>query len=319
MLMKRFFLLILMLGVFACSRTQGKRTHGNDETTSLEVKEELPAELNVQLEAMGYPAPEKRTRHLSPKENPYENADLASHMDDIPATFVFLDVNRDIQLVHNRDRAVTRFSPCSTYKIPNTLIALDTGVMKNAESKIPWDKKKYPKQPFWDDLKTQFGLNWETDHTLESAFQNSCVWCYTEIAEQIGLARMQKYISRFNYGNMDIDSGAQPFWLDSSLQISAVEQVSFLKRFVQNDLGLSEPAVQNARRVFKREQKNDATLYAKTGSGNNIGWFVGFVEAGTNQYIFAFNMDKNAFSKEAFARKRISIPTGILAELGVWL
>ncbi len=283
-----FFLLILIVGVLGCGRTQG------------------------------CPTPEKRTGRPSPRNNLYENADLASHMDGIPATFVFLDVNRDIQLVHNRDRAVTRFSPCSTYKIPNTLIALDTGVMKNAESKIPWDKKKYPKQPFWDDLKTQFGLNWETDHTLESAFQNSCVWCYTEIAEQIGLTRMQKYVSRFNYGNMDIDSGAQPFWLDSSLQISAVEQVTFLKRFVQNELGLRESTIRHARRVFKREQKGESTLYAKTGGGKNIGWFVGFVEDRTRPYVFAFNMDKDAFPKEAFAQKRISIPTGILAELGVW-
>ena len=277
--MRLFFLWILIVGVFGCGRIQPEVAH---------------------------------------KNNPWENTDLASHMDGIPATFVFLDVNRDIQLVHNRDRAATRFSPCSTYKIPNTLIALDTGVMKNADSQIPWDKTKYPKQPFWDDLKTQFGLNWETDHTLESAFQNSCVWCYTEIAEQIGLARMQKYVSRFNYGNTDIDSGAQPFWLDSSLQISAVEQVVFLKRFVQNDLGLRESTIRQARRVFKQEQKGETTLYAKTGSGKNIGWFVGFVEDRTRRYVFAFNMDKDAVPREAFARKRISIPKGILAELGVW-
>jgi beta-lactamase class D len=240
-------------------------------------------------------------------------------MDGIPATFVFLDVNRDIQLVHNRDRAVTRFSPCSTYKIPNTLIALDTGVMKNAESKIPWDKKKYPKQPFWDDLKTQFGLNWETDHTLASAFENSCVWCYTEIAAQIGMKRMHEYVTRFTYGNMDIDSGSQPFWLDSSLQISAVEQVMFLKRLAQRDLGLSDATMTEALRVFRREQKNNAVLYAKTGGGKHIGWFVGFVENRNQHYVFAFNMEKNDEAPEVFAAKRVSVPMAILEELGVWL
>ncbi|MBN2714898.1 MAG: class D beta-lactamase [Deltaproteobacteria bacterium] len=247
--------------------------------------------------------------------NPYATADISHFMEGMDATFVFLDVQRNIEVVHNPERAKTRFSPCSTFKIPNSLVALETGVMQGAQSEISWDKTKYPKQPFWDDIQKNNGLNWETDHTLQSAFKNSCVWCYMEIAERIGTERMQTFVDRFGYGNRDISSGKWPFWLESSLQISAKEQVAFLKRFVLNELGLSQKTIREGRSVFKREQKGASVLYAKTGSGNNIGWFVGFVEKEDNKYVFVFNMGGNY---KIIAAKRISVSMELLGELGVW-
>ncbi|MBN2528167.1 MAG: class D beta-lactamase [Deltaproteobacteria bacterium] len=308
--------LLLTIMVIGCSSNRTKTT--GTEVEAVDDKNELPAELKAQLRAMGYTVPEKRVQRKS-MNNPYENADMSHFMEGLDATFVFLDVQRDIQIVHNKQRAKTRYSPCSTFKIPNSLIALETGVMANADALVKWDKKKYPKQPFWDDLQKDFGLNWETDHTLQSAFKNSCVWCYMEIAERIGQERMQDYVKRFNFGNMDTASGKWPFWLDSSLQISALEQIAFLKRLTQQKLGLSAETYQQAMKVFEMERSGDAILYAKTGSGNHVGWFVGIVDKAGQQYVFAFNMVRAGQSPKAFARKRISIPKKILQELGIWM
>lgn len=250
------------------------------------------------------------------KNNPYEKVDIARFAVGLDATFVFVDLQKNIQVIHNEARANTRFSPCSTFKIPNSLIALETGVINDPASLIKWDQKKYPKQPMWDSVKENYGLNWETDHTLQSAFKNSCIWCYKEIAERIGTQRMKTYVERFKYGNMDTSGEKQPFWLGASLRISAMEQVVFLEQFVKNKLGLRAKTIGDGRTVFKREQSGASVLYAKTGGGNNIGWFVGFVENEKNKYVFAFNM---AGKSQDIAAKRVDVSLNILRKLGVWM
>ena len=59
-----------------------------------------------------------------------------------------------------------RFIPASTFKIPNTLIVLEEGLIKDPADVIKWDgvKREY--------------ASWNKDQTLKSAFQHSCVWCY---------------------------------------------------------------------------------------------------------------------------------------------
>ena len=312
--MKYDLLLVILTFCFltACNRNsnnaklQSEANSGGNEVA--EKRAEIPPELKEQLKAYGYDPPEKKAHRVRLRDNPYANADIAHLMEGMDATFVFLDLQKDIEIVHNDDRAEKRFSPCSTFKIPNSLIALETGVMQNEKSAIKWDHNKYPKQPFW-------GVNWDKDHTLKSAYNNSCVWCYMEIAEQIGTDKMQSYVDRFRYGNQDIKSGRSPFWIESSLKISAKEQIVFLKRFVQQELGLKNSTYDEAKRVLERERTPSAVLYAKTGSGDNIGWFVGIVEKQNKHFIFAFNM---AGTFKDVAAKRVSVSLSALRELGVW-
>ena len=315
MICKSMVWIAMVMMLCACHGKTGDSRSGQNERPQNEEKANISPELAEQLKAYGYLPPEKSSNGKKTPHNPYANADIAHFMEEMDATFVFLDVSRDIEIVHNQTRANERFSPCSTFKIPNTLIALETGVMTDAQSEIKWDQEKYPKQPSWDAIQKNNGINWERDHTLQSAFQNSCVWCFMDIAERIGQVRMQKYVDLFQYGNRDILSGKWPFWLESCLTISAKEQVAFLKRFLQNDLGLSENARREGRAVFRREVKDTSVLYAKTGGGSNIGWFVGFVENEENQYLFAFNISGKP---QDIGVKRVPVTMNILRELGIW-
>ena len=111
-------------------------------------------------------------------DNPYAKVDLTPLMVGIEGTFVLYDKLRDRYVRYNEMRAADRFSPCSTFKIPNTLIGLETGAAKSAYMTIKWDQEKHPKQSFWDDLKRIAGVDWARDHTLKSAFRNSVVWYY---------------------------------------------------------------------------------------------------------------------------------------------
>lgn len=248
-------------------------------------------------------------------DNPYEKVDIAHFMEGIDGTFVFLDVAKDIRLVYNDKRANTRFSPCSTFKIPNTLIALETGFANGPDMTIKWDPIAYPKEEWWDTMLKPFGFDWARDHTLRSAFQNSCVWFYKELAKKTGAEKMQAYLDKFDYGNRDISGGIDSFWLESSLQISAVEQVDFLKHLVKNGPGLSEKTRHDGFSIFEKERRESRVLYAKTGGGKDIGWFVGIVENGGKQYIFALNM---AGSFQETGAKRVDISLEILKALGVW-
>ncbi|MBN2342559.1 MAG: class D beta-lactamase [Deltaproteobacteria bacterium] len=285
------------------------------ERLGMEERIEIPIELQQQLAAAGYMQKDTAPKTV-PSDNPYSNVDLAGLMEGTNGTFVFYDMQRDMRLVHNEARANTPFSPCSTFKIPHSLIALDTGVASGPGQPIAWDKQKYPEEPWWDSMLAQNGLHWDRDHSLATAFANSCVWYYKETAKKIGADRMKSYLIKFNYGNRDISSGIDSFWLGGSLKISANAQVDFLHRFLRNDLGLKKKTVIDARQVFEVKRVDNRVLYAKTGGGENIGWYVGFIETPDNQYLFAFNMP--GVFKDTL-HTRITKSMAILAELGVWV
>lgn len=271
--------------------------------------------LNAQLEALGYFKKGDKRPTVKAANNPYENVDLSHFLEGIDGTFVFYDLRRNIQIVENPERAETRFSPCSTFKIPNTLISLETGAATGPMMEIKWDQKKHPKEKWWDEVLKPAGIRWDRDHTLQSAFQNSCVWYFKELAETVGADNMQTFLNKFDYGNKDISGGIDSFWLASTLKISALEQVAFLKKLVRNTLPISKKTKAEAFQVFERENKDGSILYAKTGGGNDIGWFVGFIEHGQDNYIFAFNM---AGTYEAVSKKRVDLSIKMLQELGVW-
>lgn len=108
-------------------------------------------------------------------------------------TLLIYDLRQDRTLVHNPDRARARFTPASTFKIPNSLIGLETGAVRDADSEIFK----------WDGVTRQIAP-WNRDQTLRSAIRDSVVPVYQEIARRIGSERMRHYVARIGYGNNDI-------------------------------------------------------------------------------------------------------------------
>ncbi len=237
----------------------------------------------------------------------------------VKGAIVIYDLKNKKYARYNKERCKQRFTPCSTFKIPNTLIALETGAVSGAEYIIPWDSKKYPAKEWWGKLK------WGRDHNLRSALKNSVVWYYREVALKIGQKQMDEYLSKLNYGNKDTTGGLDIFWLCSSLEISANEQVQFLTKFYQNQLGFSPETTATAKEILILDKKKTHTLSAKTGGGNSekgksIGWFVGYVEKNGkekngNVYFFALNVEgsTNAQIKD----KRIELTKETLKKLAI--
>ncbi len=198
--------------------------------------------------------------------------------------------------------------PASTFKIPNTLIALESGVIENPGTVLKWDGKKREIE------------SWNRDHSLKSAFENSVVWYYQEVARRVGLARMQQFLDEFDYGNRNPGGGVDHFWLDGELRISPLQQLEFLEKVSQKQLPLKERTYQMAFPMMTVESKEGQTMYAKTGwarpPGANIGWYVGWVDRPNETLVFAYNCRRGAVAPQNFAEERIRVTRACLQRLG---
>ena len=201
----------------------------------------------------------------------------------VQGTIVMSSLNGGKTFIHNDLRAGQRFSPASTFKIPNTLIALEEKVLAGKDDIFKWDGQIH-------DVAT-----WNHDQTLTSAFKVSCVWCFQELARRVGAEKYQQYLRDLNYGEWREPFVATTFWLDGSLQISALEQVNFLRRVYRRELPLSDPAYETLKHIMLVEEGNTYTLWAKTGWAARVtppvGWYVGYVETPTDVWVFATNIE----------------------------
>lgn len=221
-------------------------------------------------------------------------------------TFVLLDVAADKMTVVNRARAEKRIVPASTFKIANSLIALETGAVKDENEVLPYGGKPQPIK------------EWERDMGLRDAIRVSNVPVYQEVARRIGPERMRAMIERLDYGNRQIGTVIDRFWLDGPLEISPVEQARFLARLARRQLPLSARSQAIVRDIIRLDDVNGAILYGKTGwAGStkpNVGWLVGWVERGATVHSYALNIDMAGLQD---APKRLTIVQAMLSRLEV--
>lgn len=251
-----------------------------------------------------------------------KSQDVSRFFEGIEGAFVLYDSKNNRYLRHNEARCKVRFTPASTYKIPNALIGLETGAVKDADTLIGWDKVKYPDQN-WTEAPF---VHWKKDHTLATAMKYSVVWYFRELAMRVGEERMKSYLAKFDYGNQDISGGLaskqmfEAFWLNSSLKISADEQIEFLRKFYDGKLPVSKRSTDIVKQILVLEETPNYKLSGKTGGVGNLngkafGWFVGYVETKDNTYFYALNIDGADYA--AIRDKRIDLTEQILTELGI--
>lgn len=217
-------------------------------------------------------------------------------------TFALFDPSTDRLTVVDAKRAAVRYVPASTFKITNSLIALEVGVVKDANDVIPYGGKP-------QDIKS-----WEKDMSMRDAIPISNVPIYQELARRIGLERYSMWLTKLDYGNREIGTGLERFWLDGPLAISAIEQSRFVARLGQSKLPMSERSQEVVRDILKLESKAGRTLHGKTGWAQKIGWWAGWVDDNGKITSFALNMDMPTAQD---APKRVAIARTLLGQLGV--
>jgi len=201
-------------------------------------------------------------------------------------TFVGYKIDDYLLIASDKERSGQAMLPASTFKIPNSLIALETGVVEDP------DKDVFK----WDGVVRSIE-GWNKDHTLRSAIAASAVPVYQEIARRIGAERMQKYVDLLEYGNRDIGGGIDQFWLTGNLRIDPMQQVDFVDRLRRGALPVSKHSQDLVRDILPVTKAGDAVIRAKTGllgaevGKPSLGWVVGWAEKGSAQTVFALNMD----------------------------
>lgn len=184
------------------------------------------------------------------------------------------------------DRLDRRFIPASTFKIPHSLILLETGVVSDPDGEaLEWDGEEH------------WLAAWNQDQTLNEAFRRSTVWAYRQWARRAGHETLAGWTARLNYGN-GVTGGPEAvdqFWLEGPLEISAREQIAFLSRLHDRDLPVRGAAMEAVIVMMTEAEGEDWTLRGKTGwrfdGEPDIGWYAGWLETGGEVYLFALNID----------------------------
>ncbi len=201
----------------------------------------------------------------------------------LEGTIVISSLDGMTEYLYNKNRSEKRFLPASTFKIPNTLIALDEGAIANEKEIIKWDGE----DKGWD--------LWNKDQSLETAFPISCVWCYQELAKRVGNSEYLSHLDKMHYGNKMTGADVTTFWLEGDLKISAREQIDFLKKLYNDQLPYKKEHLTILKKIMVVDETPQYVLRAKTGwtmrIKHQIGWYVGYVEKSGQVWFFATNID----------------------------
>lgn len=224
-------------------------------------------------------------------------ADWSEYFNGRNGTAVIYDPSNRRYTVYNQKLAETRSSPCSTFKIISSLIALENGIILPEDSTRTWSGER-----FWNE-------DWNKDIDFREAFRTSCVWYFRQVIDDIGKDRMQKELEKLQYGNCDISDwegslntnnnnrALTGFWIESSLRISPKEQTAVMERIFGGNSDYSEETQNQLKQVMlvPEQDRADLSLYGKTGMGKANGvvvdaWFTGFAESTEGTIYFCVRL-----------------------------
>ena len=206
------------------------------------------------------------------------------------------------------------YLPASTFKIVNSLIGLQTGVISSDSMVIKWDgvQRKF--------------ADWNKDLTMYEAFRVSAVPYYQEVARRIGKNNMEYWLDTVNYGAgpkdtaFVIKTAIDTFWLDNTLKITPDEELGLVKMLYFNQLPFFKTYQEKVKKAMLFENETTYRLAYKTGWGKNekgshLAWIVGWVEENSHPYFFVLNFESPDANAD-IPTIRMKILKGILKQLG---
>jgi len=202
----------------------------------------------------------------------------------VDGCFALYDNGRGEFTLYNLNRDTTRYLPASTFKIVNSLIAIETGRVRDDSTIIPWDGivRDY--------------ADWNQNLSLATAFKLSSVPHFQQIARWIGRDTMQHWLDTLAYGNHKIGNRVDSFWLDNSLKISPDEQLGLVKKLYFHQLPFQKRSQDIVKNMMLQEANTLYELSYKTGWGHTpdnhaLGWTVGWIIENNHPYFFVLNIE----------------------------
>lgn len=174
---------------------------------------------------------------------------------------------------------------------------------------IAWNGENYPFEA------------WNADQTLQSAMASSVNWYFQSVDEQLGASDVYSYIQEIGYGNENMSGDFSSYWMESSLEISPIEQVELLTKLQNNSFGFAPENINAVKDAIRLSSSDTGTLYGKTGTGrvngqDVNGWFIGYIETADNTYFFATNISADS---DATGGNATEITMSILSDMNIWV
>ena len=234
--------------------------------------------------------------------------DLSTYFGEYEGSFVLYDSENDAWSIHDKEHATLRVAPNSTYKIYDALFGLEEGVITPENSFIAWNGESYPFEA------------WNADQTLQSAMNSSVNWYFQAVDEKLGASDVYSYIQEIGYGNENMSGDFSTYWMESSLEISPVEQVELLIKLQNNRFDFAPENINAVKDAICLSSSDAGTFYGKTGTGrvdgqDVNGWFIGYIETVDNTYFFATNIGADS---DATGGNATEITMSILSDMNIW-
>ena len=236
-------------------------------------------------------------------------ADWAQQLADsgLVGTFVLWEPDSARLQASDTARANKGFLPASTFKVFNSLVALQTGAVANEQEVLPWDGVK------------RGSPDWNEDQNMTQAIARSTVWWYQEVARRAGADRMQHWLDTVGYGNRNMADSIHLFWLQGGLHITPLEQIRFMEALYNKELPFDLAHQRTVKRILPGDSTAQWKLQGKTGwairESDEYGWYVGWVERNGRTAFFATNIDMKTMDD---VRKRYTITYALLQREG-WI
>lgn len=232
----------------------------------------------------------------------------------VEGCFVVKNLATGETLTVNPELADQGFRPASTFKIPNTLIGLETGVIPGADFTLKWNG-----------VRSDFVESWNRDHDLKSAMKNSVLWYYQEIARRAGLDAYREWLDKLDYGNKNPGGGVDRFWVEGDLRITPLQQIRFLERMLTGELPVQARNIEILKDIVLAASADGAVLKGKTGlteqEPHKVGWLTGWIEdSGTGPtHVFAclvLGPSSDEWRQSPVFRARRDVPLRLLKRFG---
>ncbi|MFT4031592.1 MAG: penicillin-binding transpeptidase domain-containing protein [Siphonobacter sp.] len=233
----------------------------------------------------------------------------------LKGSFLLYDLKNGDYVTYDSSRCRQGFLPASTFKIPNTIIALESGIVRDTLQIFRWEGKKWPVEA------------WNHDMTLAEAIRTSCAPCFQQIARKVGAYRYKMFLDRFGYANFVVEpDSVEWFWLQGSARISQFQEIDFLRKLILNQLPVDRRSIELTKELLFLNKERNWKLFGKTGwasptftgiegwgnDPDDYGWFVGWLEEDGDIYIFATAIEATRPVPDSFGKARRAITEAIL-------
>ena len=207
------------------------------------------------------------------------------------------------------------YLPGESFDILQSLIAIQTGVLKDDLARMRLDRPDAPQETM-------------PAATLGESFRDT-----TELNRQqfdllytraLRKDTVRKWVDSLQYGNKRLgDSAGAIFWADDTLRINCDEQLGLLKKLYFNQLPFFARTQEIVCRMMPSESNSMfrfcyKTAMGRAANGHGIGWTMGWVEENKHPYFFVVNLE-SADTGRDLRKTGLEIAKKILRQEGFFL